>query len=239
MLARTHGFRHRAAAAGLQFVGGVIMGGRGDTYTSVSLTSLTGGIGSAPIEGDIVIVVHGNVSTSDIDPSISGYTELTELYSNDTVDANMAVAWKKMTATPDTAVTVFQDGGSSNGHATAIHVWRGAHQTTPFNVTTTTATGLSSDKPDSPTITPTTAGSVVISVGLGAQDDLVAATLTAPAGYTDNDFVSKGDGSQRAAIAVIASKAWTSGAEDPGAWTGGEVDTDNAWVAATLVLQPA
>ena len=239
MLARTHGFRHRAAATGLQFVGGTTAFGRGDTYTSVSLTSLTGGIGSAPIAGDIVIVVHGNVSTGDIDPSVSGYTELTELYANDEVDANMAVAWKIMGGSPDTSVTVFQDGGASNGHATAIHVWRGAHQTVPFNVTTTTATGTSSDKPDSPTITPTTAGSVVFTVGMAAQDDTAAATMTAPAGYTDNDFVAKGDGGSRSAIAVIASKAWVSGAEDPGAWSGGEVDTSNSWVAATLVLQPA
>jgi len=228
-----------SSSSGLVFVGGTTAGGRGDSYTSVSLTSLTGGIAAAPGPGDVVIVVHGCIGTGDVDPSVSGYTELTELYANDDVDANVAVAWKIMGPTPDTSVTVFQDGTSSNGHATAIHVWRGAHQTTPFNVTTTTATGTNSDKPDSPTITPTTAGSMVLSVGLGAQDDTVAATLVAPTGYTDNDFVSKGDGSTRSAIAVIASKAWVSGAEDPDAWTGGEVDTSNSWVAATLVLQPA
>lgn len=240
MLARTHAMMRKIpTAAGLVFVGGTSAGGNGDAYTSISLTSLTGGIASAPAAGDFVLVVHGYSATSDFDVAITGYTELVDLYANDTEDANMAVAWKLMTATPDTSVTLSQTGTGSDGAATVVHVWRGVHQTTPIDTTTQTATGIDDDTVDSPAITPVTAGAVVLSCGIAAQD-VGDAALTAPTGYTDNDIVKQGGTSSRMACAVIGSKVWSgSGAEDPGAWGGGTGGTDASWAAATVVLRPS
>ena len=226
-----------AKALSLEYVGGTSCTGTSATY-SCSLTSLTGGSGSSPQEGDLVIVVTGWASTADGDPGVNttGYTEVADLYGNDTRDANLSVNWKIMGSTPDTSVTVRGFNNAANGGATVIHVWRNANSTTPMDVTPTTATGKNGAYPDSPSITASTSGAYVLTVGLGTGDT-TPQTFTAPTGY-GNAISVAGAGSTMSAIAVIASKAWTSGAEDPGAWGGGESTTSDSWAAASLAIKP-
>ncbi len=159
------------APQGLQYVGGTSGVGSGTNTTySVSLTSLVGGIASAPAEGDLVLVVTGWVNIVDGTPGVdtAGYTPLAELYANDSRDANMAVEWKIMGATPDTSVVAVGPGigGDFYGVATVVQVWRGADQSNPIDVTTVTATGTNGAMPDAPSITPTTAGAVILACGL-------------------------------------------------------------------------
>lgn len=225
------------AQAQLAFVGGTTGTGEASDYT-ISLTSLTGGSGSAPSANDIVIVVSGWGSAADGDPGVTttGYTEEYDLYANDTRDANLSVAWKIMGATPDTSVDVSCIG---NGNCTAVvHVWSGVDTTTPMDVAVPTGlTGINGARPDSPSITPVTAGAVVITAGLGTGD-ATPADFTAPSGY--GNALSQANPSEFGAIAVIASIAWSgSGAEDPGAWTGGESTTSDSRAAGTLALRPA
>lgn len=122
--------------SGIQYVGGVANGFGGNTSSqTVSLTSLSGGIASAPSAGDLVIVTHALASTADRDLIISttGYTELNEGYVNSTFDTNLAISYKIMGGTPDTNVVITRSSiTSADAQAVAIQVWRGVDQTSPI-----------------------------------------------------------------------------------------------------------
>lgn len=221
----------------LSYVGGTSGSGSSANY-SISLTSLTGGSNSSPSAGDIVIVSTGFASTTDGNPGVntSGYTELADLYQNDLRDANFSLNYKIMGSTPDTSVEILGSGDSIRGATTVIHVWRGVDQITPMDVTPTTATSPNSSNVDSPSITPITSGAVVITTGIGTTLSVDNA-VTAPTGYTNVVQISTDPGT--ATTSVIASKAWTSGAEDPGAWTDWDTSSSESWAGATLALRPA
>lgn len=223
----------------LTYVGGTSGSNNDGSNYAVSLTSLTGGAGSAPIAGDLVIVATGFAGTSDSNPGVttSGYTELTDLYSDDSNDSNFSVNWKIMSVSPDTSVTAIS-GVSTHAGVTVIQVWRNADSVTPIDVTTTTATGTNGRDFDSPEITPVTSGAVVLSMGGAAHSASVTTTLTSePTGYSNVVFLAK-SGTNQSFTAGLASKAWTSGAEDPAAWDISGNSNSDAWCAATVVLRP-
>ena len=229
---------YEAYAATLQYVGGAEASGNSAAY-NVALTSLTGGSGGAVLAGDLVIVATGFVQTSNLNPGVgtAGYTEIADLYQNDTRDANFSVNWKVMGGTPDTAVNCLGNGVTTNGSVCEVHVWRNVDQTTPLDVTSTTAQANNSAIPNSPPITPVTAGSVIVSLGLGtgAASDT---SVTAPTGYGNQADISVDPGN--AATVGVASKAWSgSGAEDPAVWTGWTTTTSDSWAAVTLAIRPA
>ena len=78
----------------LIYVGGTSAsaGGSPSTNTTVSLTSLSGGVASSPSEGDIVIVglATGSGDDRNLNLVTSGYTRLCDLYANYPTYAN---AW--------------------------------------------------------------------------------------------------------------------------------------------------
>lgn len=205
----------------IEYVGTLNRTGAG----TISLTALTGGVSSSVAENDVVFVLaSGNPSaTTNIDMSgvvsTSGYTLATELYGNSTQDCNFALFYKKMGSSPDSTVTL-----TSTAYDSRVYVWRGLDTTTPIDVTITTATGTT-DNVNSPSITPISTGAVVLS--LGAQTGF--STPTAPSGYGN-----VGNNNR----CVAASKAWTSGAEDPGAWSASSGGA-YAWCACSVALRPA
>lgn len=227
-----------AHAATLQYVGGAEASGASADY-NVSLTALTGGIGSAAQAGDLVIVATGFGSSANLNPGVStaGYTEVADTWGNDTIDANFSANWKIMGGTPDSLVTCLGSTSASYASVCVVHVWRGADQTTPMDVAVTSVSGTNSSLPNSPAITPVTSGAIVISAGLGT-DAAADATVTAPTGYGNQVDISFD--STNAATVGISSKAWSgSGAEDPAAWTNFTTGTADAWGAATLAIRPA
>lgn len=189
------------------------------------------------LEGDLVVIGCGFVGTADGNPGVttSGYTEIADLYSDDDRDANLAVAWKLMGATPDTIATIKGSGSATNAAVAVCHVWRGADPTTPIDVTTTTDGGIDSAVFNSPSITPVTTGAVVLSIGLSTSTTVDTA-ITAPTGYTNKVDVTYDPGN--AALIGIASKAWLSGAEDPATWTAISTGTPESWAAATVAIRP-
>lgn len=208
----------------------------------VSLTSLTGGSASSPATGDIVVVAIDCARRSDINIGVttSGYSELTELYANDTYDCNLSVSYKIMGSTPDTTVTCTGSGSATEAVAIAIHVWRGIDTSNPIDVTTTTATGTDASDPNSPAITPVTQGAIVLSIGASGLAGVVTLT-NQPTGYSNTVFLSSdGGGGSYPALIGIASKAWSgSGAEDPDNWDySNSSSTSNSWAAATVALRP-
>lgn len=228
-----------AQAATLTYVGGASCTGTAATY-SCSLTGLTGGVGSSAQTGDLVIVVTGWTSTADGNPGVdtAGYTEINgvDYFANDTRDANVSFNYKIMGAIPDTSVTVRGFNNAANGGATVVQVWRNADQTTPLDVAMTAVTNNNGARPDSPSITPLTSGAVVLSAGFGTGDTTPLG-FTAPTGY-GNAVTAQGAGSSYGANAVVASKSWAGGAEDPAAWTGGETTTSDSRGAASIAIRP-
>lgn len=214
----------------LTYIGGAEASGNSAAF-NISLSALS----LQP--GDLVIVSTGFVHTVDGDPGVTtaGYTEVADLRGNDTRDANLSVNWKIMGAIPDTSIACNGSLSATNGAVGVAHVWRGADQTSPMDVTPTTATGTNSSIPNSPAITPITTGAILIATGLGTST-AVDNSVTAPAGYTNQVDISIDPGS--AATIGIASKAWVSGAEDPAAWTAWTTNTQDSWCAVSLAIRP-
>jgi hypothetical protein len=224
----------------LQYVGGKTQAIEGTTSDAVvSLTDLTGGLASQPAADDIVIVGYVIYALGDVAVGVqtAGYTEIAELRGNDVSDANLSVSYKIMGGTPDTSVTVSPTLNTAFAGAVVIHVWRGVDTTTPLDVASTTAVGTNTDRPNPPAITPSTAGAVVVAIGGGSVENPPGAVLTQPGSELSNFLSIKSDDVEGAVIAA-GSYAWTSGAFDPVAWTGGNNHADSSWAAVTLALRP-
>ena len=217
----------------IQYVGGITNGFQGrTTNNTVLITPLTGGLASAPAQGDLVIVYFGNGSTADDNLVISGYTELVELFSNDSTDTNMVVAYKYMTATPDTSITlVGGSAGVDNAGTLAVQVFRNA----VISTEQASATGNNGGRPNPPSVTPTATGSVVVAGGAagysGIAADFTNSNLT--------NFITESQGDTNDSTVGMGYHVWVSGAFDPGQFGGGSTDTGASWAAYTLTIKPA
>ncbi len=224
------------ASAGLSYVGGkTISVPQTAGFQTLDITGLTGGTDSAPATDDIVLVAYSvSYPSSDTDVQVTGFTEIADLYVNENLDANFGAFYKIMGGTPDTTISVSPTGGSGEGGAVAIHVWRGVDTTTPLDVAAVTATGSNSHLPNPPSITPTTSGAVIIAMGGSGLSTAI---------YQSSDlsnFISTFSGTTRFGKVGMGSKDWTGGAFDPAAWTySGSDSTNQGWCAVTIALRPA
>lgn len=232
-----------SAEAAIQLVGTTTASGTNSAY-NMSLTSLAGGIGSAPIDGDIVIVLNTTVGTADGNPGVgtAGYTEMVDYYNGvDTNDTNFSVNYKIMTSSPDTLVSCNASAGSTLSSVCAALVFRGVNITTPMDVASTTAASAqnTNEDADCPSIQPVTLGAVVVCTGGAAGAAVDSTVVTYPSTHTAAvQSLSPSDpGTVGAALGSY--KVWASGAEDPAAYAL-DLGTANAnsWVALTLVLRP-
>jgi hypothetical protein len=201
-----------------------------------SLTALTGGVGSAPLPGDVVIATYGSrVVGSPSYKTLSGnnsgaYISLGDLFSNGTTYGICGTAfYHVMGATPDTTISL-----SASVNVTGVEVWRDLNTTTQIDVTTTTATGTGTDIPNPAAITPVTTNAIVLAIGI-SSDNTFTATPAAPSGY--GNFIGNANVS---ATVAMATKDWSgSGSEDPGVFTGTyKNSTGLAWAAWTIALRP-
>lgn len=222
---------------GFSFVGGKVYQTSGSTSgATISLTDLLGGIATSPSAGDLVIVAYATISTSDqaISVTTSGYTTAAHLWADDSADTNLEVAYKVMSGSPDTSVDISQTFNSGWAGAVSISVWRGVDGTTPLDVATTTATGVNGGQAVPPSITPSTAGSLVI--GIGAAADAAMGTLLCDMAYLVS---AQCHGSNDSVACVVGARGLASGATTPPACTGGSALASASWAAATLALRPA
>lgn len=235
---RLVGATSAAAAAGIQYVGGYVEGFVGTTSdATISLTSLTGGLASAPAAGDLVIVYFGTGSTTVRDLFVSGYSVIQRRSSSDNYDTNLVVARKFMGGTPDTSFTL--TGGTfsaDDAGAVAVQVWRGVNTTTPLDVASISRAGNNSVRCDPPFITPITSGAIIVAGGAGAHN---AGTRT----YSSSDltdFISVGANDTNDVTIGLGYKVWTSGAFDPALFTFSSTNNSAfSWAAVTLALRPA
>lgn len=225
----------------IQYVGGFASNAVLASYT-VSLTALTGGIGSAVQAGDLVIVTSGWSSAANGNPGITSpatHTEVADLYANATNDGNMAMSYFIAASTPPTSITVT---GTTDNSVVSLMVFRGVDQTTPIDATTTTATGTTGFDPDPPAITPVTTGAAVVIGGLLAAGATIGTpTYTAPTGYTIGPVGVKMNSVTRSSFAMMAYKLGVTGgvAENPGILDTNFTSGSMTWCAATMALRPA
>lgn len=232
------GFIRSGAYRAIEYVGGRTQSWNGTTgNTVVALAGLTGGIGTQPAAGDLVIInygtagVGGNINVQCIS---AGWVEAVELYQVDSSETNMGVYWKIMGGTPDTSVTMGPTGGGNDPGAVVVHVWRGVDQTTPMDVTPTTATAPNSANANPPAITPVTTGAVVLACCIAGA---TTGVFTQPGSELSNfRAIFKSDTNE--VTVGIGSFAWTGGSFNPVAWVGPGSNIITSWCAATLALRP-
>ena len=163
----------------------------------------------------------------------SGYTELADLYSSDTRDANLGVYAKVMGSTPDTSVSA-TNPEADREYAIAAHVWRNTDVTSGIVTPIATATGKDTGRPNPPSVTPTVSGSVIIVVGAGTTYDDTYPDLTAPSGIT----LFQTNPTYGISVGIGAYVGWTSGAYDCAAFGGGSTALNDSWCAASIILKP-
>ena len=222
----------------ITYVGGQVGGRAGSTSTSSITFALTGGTNSTPQAGDLVII-GCTVASQGRTPTcaISGYTAQTQINANGTTyDTSLNMSRKFMGGTPDTTFTLPSTGNVQDAQRYTVQVWRGVDTTTPLDVTPVSASGTATGRPNPGSITPTTTGAFVGIIGAGAA--ATGAAYTAPANYTTN-FLTGTTADTNDAMVGSGYRSWTSGAEDPAAYTGGTTNAVDSWAAFTYALRPA
>lgn len=218
------------------------MAGRANPSSALVVTfALSGGLAATPAAWDLVIVTcvtgsaAGNPAMAVTTPS--GYTALGQLnQSAATNDTSMDVSWKRMGSTPDADVTIPGTGNNAFAEAYAIQVFRGVDQVTPMDVAAVSAGGTGTGRPDPGSITPVTTGAWPVICGGGAA--ATGANYTAPANYTTNFITASGADTTDAMVGCGYRSNWTSGAENPAAYTGGTTNAADSWTAYTIALRP-
>ena len=201
----------------IEFVGGNTAGKAGATSgnTTIALNSgLTGGIASAVSAGDLVIACFATGAVADrtlaITDGTTNYTLInSELYSNDTFDTNLRVAYKFMGGSPDASTTFGPTGDNADSGAMAVYVFRGVDSGIPLDVAAVPATGIDTSRANAASIQPTTTGAYIVVVGAAAHnggvDTFTSSDLT--------DFLTVGGTNDTNDITLgVGHLAWTSGA---------------------------
>lgn len=222
--------------SGIQYVGGYATGYAGFT-TNITINfggNLAGGIASSASEGDLVLVYYGVGSTVNIGMSITGYTELVDTYVDDTYDANFAVAYKVMGATPDSSFVIpLGTQSTAAAGAVAVQVWRNVASIAQI----VTATKPNSVLAQPPAVTPIVPGSFIVAGGVGAY------VVTGVGTYSSSDltsFISSGGSDTTDLTVGLGYKEWTSGTFTPAQFTFSSSDSVNfSCASATLILVPS
>lgn len=222
----------------IQFVGSRTVNGNSGVLTC-PLSGLTGGIDTEARAGDFVVASYAAVSTANLSLVVGDgtWTSPTGLWANDTRDANLRVATKLMTGSPDTQVQGSGNTTATNGASLKVRVYRGVDPTNPLDVAIVTATGTNSAIPNPGSITPVTNNSMIVIIGAGSGA-AVDSAVTVPAGYGNQvlDTIDPGNAIIHASADRLLAVA---AAEDPAAWTGWTTSTSDGWCAITLALRPA
>lgn len=241
---------YMAAIASSQTMGHELVGiatafAPSNTTLVCALTLLTGGSANAPSAGDKVLVIAASGSQGDRNLNATGnasytdYTEIHDVFGDDSADTNLWLGIKTMGTTPDTSVTV--NGltvNSDHGAAIIALVFRRISST----LITATATGANSFHANPPSVTPTVPGSWVLAIGAGmsANANTVEPTIS---GFTKLAYVrSPGDGGVPSGTLklLVAYSVWSgSGAVDPPAFTDADANTSSdSWAAISAAVAP-
>lgn len=223
----------------ITYVGGRIGNAAGSTSAgiTVSLTALSGGSGTTALAGDLVVVAVSTGSNTDrnIGVSTDDYTEVVELYADDTIDTNLSVSYKIMGSTPDTSVVTTPSGSADDAISVCVSVWRGVDSTNILDVVYQSNTGINSGLPTPPAITPITSGAIILCIGANGHSKTTGTFTTA----TLDNFITSVRNDTYDTTTGIGSYAWSSGTYTPAQFGFTETDSSQfSWCAVTLALRP-
>lgn len=194
------------------------------------------------LQDDVVVIGVGAATAFDatMATSSSGWTKVGETYANGSnSDANGAIFYKRMGASPDTSFVFSAVGGSTSSVAATAIVFRGVNTSTIEDVTATTATGTGTGVPDPPSITPATAGSWPVVFAMGATG-VAPTNITNPGDLssTTNHF-RNGTSTDTFSpqIALGFKDNWTSGAFDCAVFGGGTALAGDSWASTVIALR--
>jgi hypothetical protein len=206
--------------------------------TTLSLTALTGGIGTAAQAGDLVVAFYSvsiaaasGDQTFSITDGTTEYSLITEVYAPGSYSANLRVAYKVMGGTPDTTTTFGPTTSGNSAGAMAVYVFRGVNASTPVDVAAVVATGTTGTA-DPGGVTPATSGAFVVMAAsfgsivtgnMGQGGDLTSFTST-----LGNDLIDTTLG--------VGISGPTSSAFNPAALT--DSQTHSTWGSVTFALRP-
>lgn len=150
-------------ANSIEVLGSIVGNGNDSASLSQSLTSL------GLREGDIVLVIAGHSGTSEGDMafSIGGYTQVCDLFSDDSRQSNLHIGYKEMGVSPDTSVTI-TTLAAIRGCAYIIYGLRGVDDASVMDTAPTTGTVVDSANITPPAITAATFGNIIFSAAFGA-----------------------------------------------------------------------
>ena len=208
----------------IQFVGSASTGVSNGSFSSTltfSIATLSGGIGTTPQTGDIVVLLRAS-SDSVTALAVTGYTTLAS-------SGPIYTAYRIMGATPETSLSLFTPGGEDS--VTIAMVFRGVDQTTPLDATAALSSNFTAI-PDPPAVTTVTNNAVSVVL---ASSDQGPATVTSPTGYSTS--VVRRQSTTIAAYACFKTVA-SAGVENPSAF-GGITSASRTAFAVTVALRPA
>ncbi len=225
----------------IAFRGSATGSGSNGANFAVTLSGISG-----LAEGDLVIVAFAmgeniNVNMRALVTS-PGWTYVTDLYSDDTQDTNLAVYAKFMGATPDASVTLTGTSILTTANSAVAMAFSGVDRTRPFDVTPTTATGIDTVLANPPAIIPVTTGAAVVAIGGGGHLNGSAVTYGGPANYTTNFVTLAANDTNDSVVGMGYNLSPTigGGGEDPGAFTYSTTDSVNySWAAVSIALRPS
>lgn len=225
----------------IEYVGSYVTGFAGSA-SDITITfggNLTGGIDSSASAGDMVLVYFGIGTQGNVNLSVSGYTNITQVTRFFLFDFGCSLlgSYKFMGPTPDTTLTLV--GGTRNanhGGTVVVQVWRNVNFANPFSAAATTAGTMGTVIANPPAITPTITGSYIVSGAVGGSNQgnqtYSSSDLTDFRSTTGNDNID--------ATIGVGYKQWTSGSFDPAAFTFSGSDAGTySYVALTIALRPS
>jgi len=186
---------------------------------------------------DLIIVMHGCGATAAATLTVdtAGYTTTHTSYQNgSSYDVNVVVAYKFMGDIADSTVVVSGTGSASYGGGVLIYAFRNVDKNKTFDVTSTTATSVTSMVVDPAAITPVTKNSLVLVMAAGGH----GSTSIPWSGSPDlSSFISIAQSDTTDFTIGGGIYHWISGAFNPGAWTWTPA-AGGAHFVVTMALKP-
>ena len=202
---------------------------------------------SATAADDLILVAFavGDTSATDSDISLSGYTEVADLFSGtDTNDTDLWVGYKFATAGETTVGPFTALGGTNASNAAVVMVFRGVATVAnggPFDTAANTATGIDTSNADPPSHNWSgTAGVWTVIAAATGHTGGATASFTFPANYTTN-AVQRAHDDTVDVLVGMGYRTNPADPEDPGALTAANIGTAtaNSWCAVTMSLKEA
>ena len=228
----------RTAHAAISFVGSCSANGGNGANATLTLPSM--------LEGDLVIVAYQNGDddngNKDLVMVTAGYTEVADLFSDDSFETNLGVFYKFMGSTPDTEAVADNISGTDSDTPAVCMVFRGVDTGTPFDVTSTTASAANQGTfvTNPPSINHNNPSGVWIVIAGANAHNLGTGTYTFPTGYTTDAVQIVGNDTIDGSVGLGYRSSGVSDPEDPGNMTYSGTDAATfSWAAVTMALRPA